>query len=79
MTKTEAQAWYEAYKLLEEKKRQEQQDFYSAAVKLASQSRMTFRECKAWADWCEALPREEQKPQPQRQLSMLDFMGGSSR
>jgi hypothetical protein len=63
MDKIEAQKIYEAFKRLEQKK---QADFYviayNAALKQVKESRMSFREIKAWSAFCEALPREEKKP-----------------
>lgn len=58
--------WIEAYRLVEKRKKQEQAEFNAIGLKLAreqiNRNRMTFRECKAWADWCKALPREQARP-----------------
>jgi hypothetical protein len=66
MNKETASQWYEAYRILQEKKQQEQAEFNAIGLRLAKEqinrNRMTFRECKAWSDWCKALPREQARP-----------------
>lgn len=66
MSKSTTREWTEAYKILQEKKQQEQAEFNAIALKLAKQererNRMTLKEMQAWAAFCEALPREQARP-----------------
>lgn len=78
MNKETSREWYEAYKLLEQKKKQKQDDFNAVGLKLAREElkrkRMTFRECKAWADWCDALPREQTRPTTSPVASLASWL-----
>jgi len=75
-----AQELYKAFKILEEKKKQEQQAIYATMMKVAQKEiaeRKKIEDALALADWYLAQMQESKpKPQRQRQLSMLDFTGG---
>ena len=78
MNKETASQWYEAYRILQQKKQQEQAEFNAIGLDLAKEQikrkQMSFREMQAWAAFCEALPREQRQAERQKQLRMSDMM-----
>jgi hypothetical protein len=78
MNKETASQWYEAYRILQQKKQQEQAEFNAVGLNLAKEqikrNSMSFREMQAWAAFCEALPREQKQVEKQKHLRMSDIM-----